>query len=184
MPLKRKVKDIMVPLAGYATTRPDCLLKDAVLDMRKIYCEVETGECTEAGHRTSLVLDDDNNLVGIIDFRSVLRTLIPEITGSLAEKFASLSMSVAFAEEDSSDLDETQAGFRERVVKYSETKVEDMMLKIRGKGIQAEERLIDALKIMYKHKVTVMPVYDGSKIVGVLRDSDLFLATAGILDEK
>jgi len=82
-----------------------------------------------------------------------------------------------------SDLDESEAGFAERVVKYSETKVSDMMLKIHGKGIQADSRLIDGLRMLYKFKVTVLPVYDGEELVGVLRDSDLFLATANILTQ-
>lgn len=173
----------MVPLADYATATPETLLKDAVLEMRKIYCEVETGECTEAGHRTALVLDGKNNLVGIIDFRSILKTLIPELSGGLGERLASLGMSVAFAEAGTAELDEAEAGFNSRVAKFAETKVGDMMLKIRGKGIQADDRLIDGLKTMYRLKVTVMPVYDGKDLVGVLRDSDLFLATASLLSE-
>lgn len=183
MPLRRKVQDIMVPLADYATTGPDKLLKDAVLEMRKIYCEVETGECTEAGHRTSLVLDDGGKLVGIIDFRAILKTLIPELAGGIGQKLSALGVSIAFAEADAADLDESQAGFVERVHKFSETQVKDMMLKIHGKGLQAEDRLIDALRNMYRIKVMVMPVYDGDKLVGVLRDSDLFLAIASILTD-
>ena len=46
MPLVRKIRDIMVPIAEYATTGPETTLKEAVLNLRKIYCEVETGECT------------------------------------------------------------------------------------------------------------------------------------------
>jgi len=183
MPLKRKVRDIMVPLADYAKTGPNKRLKDAVLEMRKIYCEVETGECTEAGHRTGLVLDDNDKLIGIIDFRSILKTLIPELAGGLGEKLSALGVSIAFAEADAADLDESQAGFVERVHKFSETKVKDMMLKIRGKGIQADARLIDALRSIYRLQVTVMPVYDDKQLVGVVRDSDLFLAIASILSE-
>jgi hypothetical protein len=36
---------------------------------------------------------------------------------------------------------------------------------------------------MARLKVTVMPVYDGTTLVGALRDSDLFLAVANILNE-
>lgn len=183
MPLRKKVRDIMVPLADYATTSPEKTLKEAVLEMRKIYCEIEVGACTEAGHRTSLVLDEDNSLVGIIDFRVILKTLIPEIAGSFSEKISAIGASIAFAEAGAPELDESEAGFNERVTRYAETKVGDMMLKIHGKGIQAEERLINALKMMYRWKVTVIPVYDGEELVGALRDSDLFLATASTLNQ-
>lgn len=181
MALRREVKDVMVPLADYATTNPDKSLKEAVLEMRKIYCEVETGECTEAGHRTSLVLDASGKLVGIIDFRSILKTMIPELAGSLGEKISAIGVSIAFAEAGTPDLDESEASLVERAIKFSETKVSDMMLKVHGGGIQSSERLIEGLKLMYRKKVTVVPVYEGEKLVGVLRDSDLFLATAGIL---
>ena len=183
MPLKKQIRDVMVPIAEYATTSPEKSLKDAVLDLRKIYCEVETGECTEAGHRTCMVLDENKDLIGIIDFQSILKTLIPEIAGGLGEKLASLGMSVAFAEAGADELDEANAGLTQRVLTHAETKVGDMMLKVRGKGLKADSPLIEGLKTMHRLKVTVMPVYDGDSIVGVLRDSDLFLAVAAILND-
>lgn len=62
------------------------------------------------------------------------------------------------------------------------TKVGDVMLKIKG-HIDADADMMTALKSMYRNKVTVLPVYEGDTIVGVLRDSDLFLAAANILAE-
>jgi CBS domain-containing protein len=183
MPLRRKIRDIMVPITDFATTRPEVSLKEAVLDLRKIYCEVETGECTEAGHRTCFVVDEAGTLVGIIDFQSILKTLIPEIAGSLGDKLSSMAMSVAFAQADASELDEAHTGLVQRAITHADMPVADMMLKVRGKGLQVEDRLIDGLKAMTRLKVTVMPVYDGTTLVGALRDSDLFLAVANILNE-
>ncbi|MBW1894568.1 MAG: CBS domain-containing protein [Deltaproteobacteria bacterium] len=179
---EKKVKDLMIPINDYAVTSPEKTLKNAVLDMRKIYCEIEAGTCTEAGHRTSLVLDSNGKLVGILDFQSILKVLIPEIAGKLSDKLAALSVSVAFAEANASDLDEARAGFKKRVLKNTETKVADIMLKIKGK-IDSAASLLDALKLMHKNKITVIPVFENHKVVGVLRDSDLFLATASILSE-
>ena len=185
MPLKRQISDIMVPIADYATTRYDRNLKEAVMDLRRIYCEVETGACTEAGHRTCLVLDDHDELVGIIDFQSILKTLIPEIAGGIGEKLAAFGMSVAFAEANAADLDEANAGLTQRVLTHAEEiKVGDIMLKVRGKGLQTTDRLIEGLKKMHRFKVTVIPVFEGDKLVGVLRDSDLFLAVANILADS
>jgi len=182
MPITKKVRDLLVPISEYAVTTLDKPLKEAVPALRKLYCEVEDGKCTEAGHRTILVLDHAGKLVGILDFKSILKVLIPEIAGGLTAKLEALGVSIAFAQAGTADLDEARLGFRARVLKNSETQVGEIMLKIRG-TIQADADLMDALKVIYTNKITVLPVYDGDRLVGVLRDSDLFLTVADILME-
>ena len=179
--LDKKVKDLMIPIKDYVVTSPEKTLQETILDMRKVYCEVETGKCTEAGHRTGLVMTD-SKLLGIVDFQSIMRALMPEIAGKLSDKLAALGQSIAFAEADVHDLDAAKAGFKERVLQNARTKVGDVMLKLRGQ-IESDAEIMKALKLMYKNKVTVLPVFEGDKVVGVLRDSDLFLATATILTE-
>jgi len=178
--LEKKVRDLMIPISDYAVTSADSTLQEAILEMRKKYCEIESEECTEGGHRTSLVLSPDGKLEGIIDFQCILRALMPEIAGKLSDKLNALGLSIAFAEADAHNLDEAKAGFKERVLQNASTKVRDIMLKLRG-HIAADADLMEALKLMHKNKVTVLPIFEGDKIVGVLRDSDLFLATANIL---
>lgn len=56
------------------------------------------------------------------------------------------------------------------------------MLKVRGK-IEVDVNPLDVLKMFFKNKITVIPVFENGKVVGVVRDSDMFLATAGILME-
>ncbi|MBC8413122.1 CBS domain-containing protein [bacterium] len=178
---RKKVSELMVPIKEYAVTSPDKTLREIVFEMRKTYCGVETDKCTEAGHRTSLVMMDDT-LVGIIDFQCIMRVLMPEIAGNLSDKLDTLGLSIAFAEADAHDLDEAKTGFRDRIIQNAGTKVGDVMLKLRG-HINADSEILEALKLMHKNRVTVLPVYDGEKIVGVLRDSDVFLATAAILTD-
>lgn len=180
MPIATQARDLMVPIANYAVTTVDKTLKEAIPALRHLYCEVEWGKCTEAGHRTILVLDADGKLAGILDFKSILAVLIPEIAGGLTARLEALGVSIAFAQADSPDLDEARLSFRARVLKNSETRVKDVMLKIRG-TVQADASLLDALKAIYANKITVLPVYQGDELVGVLRDSDLFLLVADIL---
>jgi CBS domain-containing protein len=178
--LEKKVRDLMIPISDYSVTSADKTLQEAILEMRRIYCEVESGKCTEAGHRTSLVMSPDGKLDGILDFQCILRALMPEIAGKLSDKLAALGLSIAFAEADAHDLDEAKAGFKERVLENARTKVGAIMLKLRG-HIDADAEMMDALKMMHRSKVTVLPVFEGDKVVGVLRDSDLFLSIANIL---
>ena len=175
MPVQLKVKEMMIPIDDYAVTTADKPLKDAVPELMKIYCEVETGKCTEAGHRTSLVLDAQGELVGILDFKSILKVLIPEIAGGISGKLHALGVSIAFAEADAHDMDHAKHGFRSRVRQNAQTHVRDVMLKIRG-TIDADAGFLDALKMIHRNKITILPVYEAGKLVGVLRDSDLFLA--------
>jgi len=182
MPVKLKVKDMMVPIDDYAVTTVDKTLKEAVPKLMKIYCQVEIGKCTEAGHRTSLVLDGQGKLVGILDFKSILKVLIPEVAGGISGKLQALGISMAFAEADAHDMDSSKQGFRSRVRQNAQTRVSDVMLKLRG-TIDADAGFLDALKMIYRNKVTVLPVFEGDKLVGVLRDSDLFLAAANVLME-
>ena len=57
MPVAKKVRDLLIPLSEYAVTTVDNTLKESVPVLRHLYCEVEVGRCTEAGHRSMLVLD-------------------------------------------------------------------------------------------------------------------------------
>lgn len=182
MPLQKKVRDCLIPISEYAVTTEDKPLREAIPALRKLYCQVEDGKCTEAGHRTILVLNQAGDLVGILDFKSILAVLIPEIAGGITAKLEALGVSMAFAEADAADLDESRAGFRARVIKNAETRVGKVMLKVRG-TIDADAGLLDALKMIHQNKITVLPVYDAGKLAGVLRDSDLFLCVADILME-
>jgi CBS domain-containing protein len=182
MPITKKVRDLMIPIGEYAVARADRPLREAVTALRQIYCQIETGRCTEAGHRTVLVLDNGSKLVGILDFKSILKVLIPEVAGSLTQRLASLEMAVAYAEAGAPNLDERRASFHARVLRNADTKVGAIMLKVRG-IIQAEADLMDALALLVRNKVTVLPVYDKDNLVGVIRDSDLFLCVAEIFAE-
>ncbi len=182
MPITKKVRDLLVPLNEYATTTADKTLTEAIPVLRRLYCQVEEGKCTQAGHRNILVLDNSGDLVGILSFRSILQVLIPETAGGLTTRLESLGVTIAFAQADALNLDEAVASFRARVVRNSDAKVGDIMLKVRG-TIDADADLMEALKMMCRNRITVIPVYDDGKLVGVIRESDLFLVVSEILTE-
>jgi len=174
------VKDLTIPLDRYSAVSPDNTLQEAVSTLRGSYCQLDTGMCTEAGPRTILVVDNKGKLVGILDFRSILKVLIPEVAGGLSARLEALGVSVTFAEASATSLDEARAQFNARVTKNAAVKVKDIMLKVKG-TIQADADLLEALKLIFRYKITKLPVYEGNNLVGVLRDTDLFLAVADIL---
>ncbi len=178
----KKVRDIMIPLSRYPTIHPEGTLREAVQALRTSYCQLETGLCTETGPRSVLVVDHEGNLLGILDFRRILNLLIPEVAGGLTEKLESLGVSIAFAQADAASLDETRAEFNARVIRNADVQVRDIMLKIRG-TVQADATLTQALKLIFRNKITKLPVFEGKRLVGIVRDTDLFLAVADILHD-
>jgi len=54
-------------------------------------------------------------------------------------------------------------------------KVKDIMLKVKG-HIDADASMEEGLQTIVQNKISVLPVYDGDKAVGLIRDTDIFLA--------
>ena len=177
MPLtKNKVRDLMVPIDKYAVAKADSSLEDAVSRLEEGFLKEDPG----GRHRTLLVLDESGTLVGVIDFRRIIEVLIPECSEKLRKRLEDLGLALMSVRSTSDHPDEAGFQFRDRVLKNAQTRVRDIMLKTRG-ATQADADLLEAIKIKCSNKLTVLPVYDGKRLVGVLRDVDVFLAIAEIL---
>ncbi len=177
------IRDLMIPLTNAAVAGVDTPLKDAISALRRLYCEVEEGKCTEAGFRIILVTDGKGQVVGILDFHSIIRGLIPEITGTFPEKLHALWDSLGAAGAKSIFSDDAKLGLKARVLKNAEKPVGELMQKVKG-SIGADADVLEALIMLCESKASALPVYDGDQPVGVVRDSDLFLKIADILFES
>jgi CBS domain-containing protein len=130
----------MIPIENYAIIAPDATLREAAFSLRTSFCELDGGMRTAAGPRNVLVTDENDKLLGILDFICFLENYFPKI-GGLPEKL----------------------------------KVKDIMLKVKG-TIDADASVEEGLRTIVQNKISVLPVYDGDKAVGLIRDTDIFLA--------
>lgn len=60
--------------------------------------------------------------------------------------------------------------------------VKDIMLKVKG-AIDVSASMEEALKTIVQNKISILPVYDGDKAVGIVRDTDVFLALTDGLEK-
>ena len=60
-------------------------------------------------------------------------------------------------------------------------KVRDIMLKVKGM-IDADASMEEGLRTIVQNKLSILPVYDGDKAVGLIRDTDIFLAITDNLE--
>jgi len=140
MQLKQTIKERMIPIENYATIAADATLREAALSLRTSFCELDGGMRAAAGPRNVLVTDENDRLLGILDFMCFLENYFPQI-GGLPEKL----------------------------------KVKDIMLKVKG-TINAEASMEDGFRTIVQNKISILPVYEGEKAVGLIRDTDIFLA--------
>jgi CBS domain-containing protein len=61
--------------------------------------------------------------------------------------------------------------------------VKDIMLKVRG-AIDASASVEVGLKTIVQNKISILPVYEGDKAVGIIRDMDIFLAITDSLEKE
>lgn len=66
-----KVQDLLIPLAEYPHIREDSALRDA-------FSAIEQGLATGKRFRHVLVLDEKDNLVGLMGMRDILRGVFPD----------------------------------------------------------------------------------------------------------
>lgn len=177
MPLvKKTVSDLMVPVAQFPVVKADDSVKEAVRRLTKVFLRERDDERV----RTILVVDEAQNVVGMLSFRKILRSLVPEALGKFSERLRALGISAAFAQAGFEELTTARAEFSERVVEEASMQVKEIMTTVHG-GVQIDTPLPEAIRIKFKEDLQVVPVYRGDKLIGILRDVELFLALAEVL---
>ncbi len=164
----------MIPLDDYPVVSVDSTVKEAILMLSESFLAQR-----EKRHRTVLVMGNDHKLVGILDFRRICEALVPHTVDALAEKVDRFGLGATFRESGFDEMSAESAGFNEKVLQEGQLKVNEIMLPIKG-TIDIDSGLLNAIRIKCKNKLTILPVYDGGRVVGVLRDVELFLAVAEV----
>ena len=174
--VSKTISDVMVPLAQFPAVRADDSVREPVRRLAKVFLR----ERDEEKVRTILVVDDAHHVVGMVSFRRILKSLVPEALGKLSQRLRVLGLYAAFAESGFEDLTAARAEFSERVVEEASMQVDEIMTKIK-RSVQIDTPLVEAITIKYKEDLDVLPVYSGHRPVGVLWDVELFLALAEVL---
>lgn len=107
------------------------------------------------GHSTPLVLDDDYNLLGIIRLTDLLRSI----------------RHLCDDPDRACNLDEATGPVSELVIQFP------------GR-LAPEDSILEALDIMTNHGVSLLPVMDNGKLMGLIKLSDVFDKVAAILFDE
>lgn len=169
----KKVRDIMVPLADYATVSEDATLYEAVLALREAQVKFDPGKDP---HRAILVLDNHGDVVGKLSQLDLIKGLEPNYEkigdfretsrfGFTSDFLKSLMRNYGLWNHPLMDLCGKAAEKKVREIMYAPTQ---------GEFVREDALLDEAIhQLIVGHHQSLL-VTKGKKIVGVLRLSDVF----------
>ena len=167
------VKDIMVPLSEYATVTADATLSDAVSALKKSQADFDQAKYR---HRAILILDDDNKIVGKVNFQSILRALEPKYDEMLSDRGA---MHLGFTRKYQKAMIESlklwQDPLDQLCQKAAQIKVDTFMVTPKeSELIEPDASLGEAIhQLVLGHHQSLL-VTKEKAVVGVLRLTDAF----------
>jgi len=167
----KKIKEIMIPIKNYASINQESTLYEALMAIRK---SQERLSPDMQPIRAVLVVDDDNNIVGKMGHAAFLRALEPKYNKIIDfEKLTRAGVSTAFISSMTDNLRLWQDDFVSICKQASSIKVKNVMSPV-SEGIDENASITEAIHQIIVLQLLSLLVRSGSKIVGIVRLSDLF----------
>jgi CBS domain containing-hemolysin-like protein len=173
----KQAKDLMVPLSDYATVSDDATLGEAVAALKASQAEFTPGKHP---HRAILILDKRQNVVGKINFLSILRALEPRYDEMLSDKGP---WHVGFTRKFQRSMFESlrlwQDPLEKICKKAASIRVKTFMaVPLENEMIEADAPLGEAVhQLVIGHHQSLL-VTESNRIVGILRLADVFQAVS------
>ena len=172
---EKRVMGIMVPLQEYTMVSAEDSVKDAILKLKASFAsKLSTSRLMETGHRSVLVMDDKNIVQGILAIRDLLELILPSyLTAPKPSMADSIQYSPMF----------WQGMFIKEVKQKSEIRIRDVMSPA-PLTIEGTASLMEAAYMMMKFNARRLVVKIAGKVIGVIREQDLFFEMEKILREE
>ena len=167
------VRDLMVPLSGYATVSQNATLADAVKALKNAQKEFDQ---TRDRHRAILVSDENNKIVGKLSQLDVIRSLEPKYVkfdnrkelsrfGFSKDYLDSLFKEHHLWEDSLENICEKAAKIIVKTIMYTPTE---------GEYVKDDASLEGAIHQLVMGRHQSLLVTRGKDIVGILRLTDVF----------
>ena len=172
---EKKVSSAMIPLDEYERITPDVTVAEAIGILRDSFSgRFSTSRIMETGHHSILVMDEKEELLGIISIRDIIEGLMPEYLSapkpSLAE---SIQYSVFF----------WKGLFTTRALETGKGPVTELMSSV-PPSIDGDSNLMEATHMMVNENARRLAVFSQGKFSGVIREQDLLFEFYEIIRRK
>lgn len=174
----KQVREMMIPLDDYPWVRIDDTLKYAVRVMEEARLEVGGQRSLP---RVLLVFDREDELVGVVRRRDIMRGLEPNflVEQPLETRVKLFEVGVdphLLEFSDDFDIERVLKGLREQ----GRRPVGEVLRPIAA-SLGPEDRMMKALYEMVSLNASLLPVVENEQVIGVIRSVDIFHELALIL---
>jgi DNA-binding response OmpR family regulator len=169
---EKRVMDVMIPIEDYTIMKGNQTIEEAILKLKESFAsKISTSRIMETGHRSILILDDKNDVEGILSIRDLLKGTMPAYLGASKPSMAdSIQYSPMF----------WSGMFTTEVKALAKKEVRDLMSPA-PLTIDGESNLMEASYIMVSNKLRRLVVLRSGRLAGVIREQDLFFEIERIL---
>jgi CheY-like chemotaxis protein len=169
---EKTVGEAMVPLEEYTTLTADQSIADAIAELKGSFtCKISTSRIMETGHRSVLVMEGGRLVIGIVAITDLIKMIMP---GYLSAPKPSTADSIQYSPMFWKGMFSTEIG------KKAQVKVSQVMSPA-PPVIDAAASLMEAAYRMDAENVRRLVVEASGKVVGVIREQDLFFEMESVL---
>lgn len=175
--VERRARNIMVPLSSFSTIREDRTVAEAIeVISRSFRTIMSTSTVHETVHRSTLILDTQDRVVGVLSFTDLLKGLQPPYMRLLKDRPPTAD-SIHIESLNYSGM------FTVMARDLTKKKVGDLMSEA-PPTIDADANLMEAASRLLSLNVRRLLVIERGKAIGVLREQDLFFEISSIVGER
>jgi len=171
---EKSVGDIMIPIGDYSTISADATIKEGIAELKKSFEAVQsTSRIMESGHRALMVFDGQE-VVGVLNLHNMIEAVRPEYLSD--PKPSMLPFSVQYSHLFWKGL------FTHKTKEAGSKLIRDLMNE-RPPIVNREANLMEAANLICEENRRRVAVMDQGRIVGVVREQELFYEIARIMLE-
>lgn len=171
---EKTVGEAMIPMEEYTAVKEHDTIRVAVEALRHSFSlKVSTSRLMETGHRSVLVFNDVGEMTGVLAITDLLAGVMPAyLTAPMPSRADSIQYSPMF-----------WRGMFSRAVKAMGDKHVAALMQSAPEAIDAEASLTEAAYLMLKKDARRLIVRRGGRVVGIIREQELFFEIEKILRE-
>ena len=164
-------RDVMLPPEQYPHCHTNCTMRESIVALSASAVKLEDGHIMLP--RYVLVLDEEEQLVGVVSRRELLKGLIPHLLED-RETAAHIQELVPFGGQMPSEVFiHWTSLFSRAAIEASKDSIKSVMVPIRG-TVQVDDSLSTVITTMLHYGVDLVAVLDGKKVAGVVLMTNIF----------